>query len=348
MKIYPIFIPFAGCKTKCLYCQQNLITKTVAPDFEVIRKQLAVFCTKYRKEKKEIAFYGGSFTLLTLEQQESYLKEIADFIPLVDGIRISTRPDGISESILSFARRNKITVIELGVQSFADRVLMETNRPYSSQQAYSACGTIKNAGFTLGIQLMPWLPADTKQTMEYTLNRTLTCKPAFVRIYPALVLKGTGLEESFWDKKYHPPSLEEAVLLCADWKVRLEKEGIKVVKIGLHSDLSAGRVEDAKVKGGSCPLQEEINENVVAGPYHPSFSELVSQEILFRNVLNTFEKGKAISISPRAVSLFKRDNERLIKKIKNSLTIDMLPVIVSDIKEKEKVFSVEKRAEFLW
>ncbi len=297
---------------------------------------MRIFCSRYKNLYKEIAFYGGSFTLLSTDEQQSYLDGIRDFIGQVDGIRISTRPDGINEKSIDFALQQQIKTIELGIQSFSDRVLKETARPYDSEEAGIASLRIKKAGIRLGIQLMPGLPGETKDTIEETVERTIACKPDFVRLYPTLVLKGTPLEHMYRAGRFQPLSLKQAVDLCADLRMRFDKEGIQVIKTGLHSDLSGNKIN------------EETPGNVTAGPYHPAFGELVSAEIILRNILKLYRPNKTLHISIRAVSLFRRDNERLLKELKKCLTVSALPVVIDKEIEKEKVFISENEAELLW
>ncbi len=339
MKIFPIFIPFAGCQHRCIYCQQNLITRTIEPDFNKIREQLSHFCFKYKDSPKEIAFYGGSFTLLPFQKQKAYLQEIASFIPHLEGIRVSTRPDGITDQILDFASQNHIVTIELGIQSFNDHVLKETERPYSSRTAYEAALAIKKAGFKLSLQLMPGLPGDTTDTINQTVEKTISISPEFVRIYPTLVLRDTVLADRYRAGLYSPLSLEEAVIISADMTIKFRNAGIKVIKTGLHSDLSSNPTED---------LVKDYQASVMAGPYHPSFGELVSREILFRNIVSCYDQGKTYLISSRALSLLKRDSNYLIKKIKKTLPIINLPIIIEDGIEKEEVRLVDRKPRFLW
>ena len=343
MRIFPVFIPFAGCNLRCIYCQQNLITRTGSPeeqevyrvDFDSIRKGLREFCQKQSGEKKQIAFFGGSFTLLPFETQERYLREIEEFLPCIDGIRVSTRPDGINRKRLDFALKHRINTIELGIQSFNTSVLKKTGRPYDSETAMQAARLIKERDISLGIQLMPGLPGETEDSISETVEKTILLHPDSVRIYPTLVLKFTELERMYEKGLYCPLTLEEGIRIAADMTVKLREQNIKVIKTGLHSDLSAGKLEDD-------------TPPVVAGPYHPAFGELVSREILFRNILEAYMPGKTILLSQRAISLLKRDRGALIEKLKKNLPIKCLPLIFSDEKEKEKVLMVEEEPEFLW
>lgn len=352
MKIYPIFIPFAGCENRCIYCQQNLITRTDKQDFSKIRRELTQFCTKYHDSPKEIAFYGGSFTLLSTDEQRSYLEQVDPFIPLIEGIRVSTRPDGITRESLIFAKGNNIRTIELGIQSFHERVLNNTGRPYTSQQGYIACQMIRSSGFQLGIQLMPGLPGETKESISRTIQMTISLNPDFVRIYPTLVLKGTHLEKMYKEGNYKPLSLRESIDISANMTQNFRAMGIKVIKTGLHSDLS---YQDKNNNGAASPSLEdstftvnELPESVIAGPYHPAYGELVSREILFRNMVESYGPGKTFLLSSRSVSLLRRDDAFLLKRLKKTLQINQLPIIFSDMTDKEKARTTKQRAEVLW
>jgi histone acetyltransferase (RNA polymerase elongator complex component) len=344
VKIFPVFIPFAGCKNHCIYCQQNLITRTISPDFQEIRKRLAFFCQKQSELRKEIAFFGGSFTLLSKDEQQLLFNEISEFVPLTDGIRISTRPDGIESQMLLFLRNNQVKTIELGIQSLNDQVLRETGRPYSAAQAMAAAKSVKDDRLQLGIQLMPGLPGETKESLEETIFRVIECKPDFVRIYPTLVLRGTEL--AAWHKagRYKPLSLEEAIGICAEMKQEFGTKGIRVIKMGLHSDLSSVKRRDAETSD----RERELPETVIAGPYHPAFGELVSAEILFRKIRQLYKPGKTLLISAAAVSIFRRDNGLLLKRIKKCLTVTSLPISIQNKLEKEEVLLSGNKAELLW
>ncbi len=327
MKIFPIFIPFLGCPLRCIYCQQGFITNQKDISEREIKidnliEQLDTFCRKYKKEDIEIAFYGGSFTLLDFQIQAKLLKGIEKYSKYTSGIRVSTRPDGINMNVLRFCQSHNIKTIELGIQSFSDQVLAANKRIYGSERAIESCNMIKRNKIKLGIQLMPGLFKSNRQTLAETVSKTIAIKPDYVRIYPTIVLRDTELASYYEEGIYQPLKLEQAIDICADMKIEFDKHNIKVIKTGLHSDLS---------------LTEEA---VVAGPYHPSFGELVVIEVYYRSVkdklkLYEIEQEKSpennpftLVISDKAVSLFWGHNRQLLHKIKAIWGTSTLPVIV--------------------
>ena len=162
-KIVPVFIPMLGCPHQCIFCNQHMVTgrkqETVMAD---IKAQL----TEGMREgtsKDEIAFFGGSFTCLPIEQQEEILALAQPYIRqgLVKGIRLSTRPDYIYPEILELLKRNGVTTIELGIQSTDDEVLKASGRGHTSRDIFKAARLVREYGFVLGLQMMIGLPRDT-------------------------------------------------------------------------------------------------------------------------------------------------------------------------------------------
>jgi histone acetyltransferase (RNA polymerase elongator complex component) len=321
--IYPIFIPFYGCKTRCIYCNQVLITKTTAPDLAKIKAGLSGFCNKNSAEGKEVAFYGGSFTLLPLHEQSRYLDLLKPFASQISGIRISTRPDGISPEILDFCHDKGIVTIELGIQSFSNRVLSDSGRSYTKDQAINSANSIKKRGFRLGIQLMPGLPGDNEHSRKKTVEYSIKLKPDFVRIYPTVVLKDTELAKLYKSGKYQPLGLDEAIMICADMVTKFSQHGIKVIKTGLHSGMSTDR------------------ETIVSGPYHESFGELVNIELYYHKIVNNYIKGCTTVISDKAISMLLGFNKLLLNRLKKSLSIFSIPIMVDSSLDRDEIMIVK-------
>jgi len=112
----------------------------------------------------EVAFYGGSFTELPETLQSSYLK--AALLALkherVYGIRLSTRPDSISPTILKLLKEHKVVMVELGAQSLDDEVLRRINRGHNSKDIINAVNLLRSYGFEVGLQLMIGLPGENR------------------------------------------------------------------------------------------------------------------------------------------------------------------------------------------
>jgi histone acetyltransferase (RNA polymerase elongator complex component) len=252
-KIFPVFIPFVACPHRCIYCNQNRITNTTSIDWDITLHHIANFIQRYSSIDKEIAFFGGSFTGLSTEQMSCYFDRVSLFFDKRTAFRISTRPDMINLKILSFLSEKKVKTIELGIQSFSDIELSATKRGYTSETAMIACQMIQEHNFDLSVQLSIGLPDACQETYSETIAKLLEIKPKYVRLYPILVLADTEIEKLYREGSYTPLSLPDALNITSSFYKNCVENNIKVIKIGLTTD----------------------KENVVAGPYHVRFGELV-------------------------------------------------------------------------
>ena len=217
-----------------------------------------------KNSKVELGFFGGSFTCLTMDEQKKYLATVIPYIinGRLKSIRISTRPDYINEEILHFLRSMHVGTIELGVQSMDDEVLTLSGRGHNPQHVIQASHLIKSYGFNLGLQMMVGLPGDTAGKSLQTAQRIIELKPDCVRIFPTLVIKNTKLAELHQAGVYKALFLSEAIEWTAPVLKLFIDNQINVIRVGLH------------------PSEEfEGGEKLIAGPYHPSFRELVMTQI---------------------------------------------------------------------
>ncbi|MCB5268851.1 MAG: radical SAM protein [Candidatus Cloacimonetes bacterium] len=262
--IYPLFIPMQGCPGRCIYCDQMKISGAGDFDLEAAIIQVQAFIRRNPSRIKEVAFYGGSFTALDEAKRERILCQILAVCDPNTSIRISTHPLYIDQAILEHCRKYRVFTIELGIQDWHDEVLKASGRGYSSKQALDACRLIQDAGFRLGLQLMPGLPGSSPQSITFNHEMLKQIKPQFLRLYPLILIRGTELERIHRQGEYQPLSLNDAIHICADYAELCQQMGIRIIKYGLPSNID----------------QSEI----LAGPYHPAFGELVKQELLKRDL----------------------------------------------------------------
>jgi len=259
----PIFTPELACPFQCVFCNQEKISghqsiPTNSEIIETIESHLSTF--KAVEKVVEVGFFGGSFTGIPIEQQINYLQIVDKYIKSgdVQGIRLSTRPDYIDDEILMMLKKHHVTTIELGAQSFNNDVLKKTRRGHTAKQIEQAAAAIKSYGFKLGLQMMIGLPGDTIDRAISTAKKIIENKADCTRIYPAVVIKDTLMHKWFQLGKYKPLSLENAVNWTKQILPLFEEARVNVIRVGLHP--SEGLV---------------TGEELVAGPFHQSFKELV-------------------------------------------------------------------------
>lgn len=314
--IIPIFVPHLGCPNDCSFCNQRKISGQLKKVTENdVRYTIEYYLNNFkdRKAYKEVAFFGGSFTGIDVEEQNKLLSVAYDYIKekKIDGIRISTRPDYIDKSILKRLKKYKVKTIELGVQSSNDFVLKRCKRGHNFEDVKKASKLIRRYRFTLGHQMMVGLPESSALDDLNTAKDLIKLKPKIVRIYPVLVIKGTELEKEMNNGKYEPLSVEQAVERCKEIMYLFNKKKIKVIRIGLQSTDTI------------CSPDKETSE-VVGGPYHETFRQLVEASIYYDYIIDKIKnfnmnvKEVLIRVNPQDVNNvvgYKKENITKIKEV---------------------------------
>ena len=290
--IIPIFVPHLGCPNDCVFCNQKSISGQMKMITKEDIKNTIEFYLKNFKEKEayiEVAFFGGSFTGIDEKLQDDFLSVAYEYIKeqKVNGIRISTRPDYINKSILKRLKKYKVQTIELGVQSANDYILKRSGRGHTFEDVKKASKLIRWYGFNLGHQMMVGLPESTRIDEINTAKQLIKLKPKMVRIYPVLVIKNTKLEKDYINEKYQPISIVQAVETCKEIYKMFVKKNIEVIRIGLQNT-------------DEISSPENESSQVVAGPYHPAFRQLVESNVWYDIIL---EKIKKLSVKVKQVEV---------------------------------------------
>ncbi len=247
-------------------------------------------------------YYGAAY---------EYIKENK-----VNAIRISTRPDCINKDILKMLRKYKVKTIELGVQSANDYILKRAGRGHNFEDVKKASKLIRWYGFNLGHQMMVGLPESTRLDELNTAKQLIKLKPKMMRIYPVLVIKNTKLEKELKEGIYEPITLTQAVETCKELVYLFNKKKIEVIRIGLqNTDLI------------SEPNKEE--SEVVAGPFHEAFGQLVEDSIWYDSIVEKIKKFNVkvkeveIKVNPQNVNNVIGHKKENAKKLKEFYEVDI-------------------------
>lgn len=279
----PIFVPYMGCPQRCSFCDQHTISgaeRVPTPEEvgKICQEGLDSLPRKY--PKAEIAFFGGSFTAIPRETMLELLKAAQPFRghPAFGGIRVSTRPDAIDREILGVLWENGVRAIELGAQSMDDEVLHANERGHTAEQVTEAAVLIRQKGFELGLQMMTGLYKSSPEKDWETGERLAALEPDTMRIYPTVVLPGTGLARLMEQGHYIPPDLEETVKICAKLLALFEERNIRVIRLGL-------------------PASEELCRRALGGCFHPALGELCRSRLMFDRITQKLE-GVPVDAAP--------------------------------------------------
>lgn len=280
----PIFIPHLGCPNDCVFCNQKHISGTSSfnkteVDSIIIR---ALSTVDENNSDVEIAFFGGSFTGIDRDTMIYLLETAYKYVvsKRVSSIRLSTRPDYISDEILGILKQYGVKTIELGLQSMDDTVLSACKRGHTAKRAVDACRLIKKYGFTLIGQMMIGLPCSTLEKELYTATLIADmCDGA--RIYPTVVLRSTELCDMAKSGDYTPLDLDDSIKRTGECLCIFTDAGKPVIRIGLQS---GDELYDPDV--------------VYGGDYHPAIGELAENYVFFKKICEKMVGafGKSVTV----------------------------------------------------
>ena len=290
--IIPVFVPHLGCPHNCVFCNQRRISGSEGEaTAETVKQTIEQSAALPRSgAKRQLAFYGGSFTAIERKRQEELLGAAAEAVARgeIDAIRLSTRPDAIDGEVLARLRRYGVETVELGAQSMDEEVLRRSGRGHTADDVVRAAGAVKAAGFRLVLQMMTGLPGDSPEKDAETAERLIALKPDGVRIYPTVIVRDTALYDLWRAGKYREHTVEDAVEVCTRLVPLFEDAGIPVVRLGLN------------------PTEELSRGAAVAGAYHPALGELVRSRMLLnkaRSLLAGTGRGSRVTLGVNAAEL---------------------------------------------
>ena len=291
--IIPVFVPHLGCPNDCVFCNQRRISGSVAPATaeDVVSAIENALRLTPPGTRRQLAFYGGSFTAIPVAEQESLLGAAAPYLERGDiaSLRLSTRPDAIDGAVLRRLRSYGVETIELGAQSMSERVLALSGRGHTAADVEDAARAVKGAGFRLILQMMTGLPGADDESDVESARRIAALGPDGVRVYPTVIVRDTALCDLWRAGRYKEHTVEDAVRVCVRILPVFEQAGIPVIRLGLNptEDLSGG--------------------DAVGGAYHPALGELVKSRIMrdrAEKILSGAKRGEqaVLRVNPRLMS----------------------------------------------
>lgn len=311
IKVLPIFIPHAGCKHRCTFCNQNIISGLSDDAITFVRKQVDENLHWFKPESIiELAFYGGSFTALKLDLQEELLAYANNLMAknIIHSIRLSTRPDCIDDKIILLLKKYNVRLVELGVQSFDNKVLNLARRGYMAEVVEKSVDLLHQANIEVGIQLMVGMEGQNWQSIVDAVRQTIRLQPNVIRIYPVVVLSGTELSRRYLAGSY---KLEKPSTILAQASFMLDtftNAGLNVIRIGLQADdvlLSSGSIVAGYF---SSAFGEEVQSHIWRWKIAEHLDHL-SQETTLHDI-STLTTNKIYLENILAMNLGKKNNSR--------------------------------------
>ncbi|CAG12988.1 unnamed protein product, partial [Tetraodon nigroviridis] len=257
-------------------------------------------------DKVEFIVMGGTFMSLPEDYRDYFIRNLHDALSghtsnnvaeavrysersntKCVGITIETRPDYCLKRHLGDMLAYGCTRLEIGVQSVYEDVARDTNRGHTVRAVCESFHLSKDAGFKVVAHMMPDLPnmgmeRDIEQFIEFFENPAF--RPDGLKLYPTLVIRGTGLYE-LWKtgryKSYTPSDLVDLVArilaLVPPWTrvYRVQRDiPMPLVSSGVEHgnlrELALARMKDmgTEVSFQTPPLQDWYPTGFHQNQYH--------------------------------------------------------------------------------
>ena len=266
--ILPVFVPHLGCPHACVFCNQRRISGSTA-------RRLPRTCNRRSRArppcprtgaKRQLAFYGGSFTAIPREQDRAAGGRPRRRMERGRSIHPPLHPAGRHRRRGAGAPAPLWRGDHRAGRPVHGRRGAAPLRPwaYGRGRGEAASGLIQAAGFRLILQMMTGLPGDSGEESVRTARELIALQPDGVRIYPTVIVRGTELFDLWQRGEYREHTVEDAVSICARLVPLFETAGIPVIRLGLN------------------PTEELSGGEAAAGAYHPALGELVKSRICWK------------------------------------------------------------------
>lgn len=274
--VVPVFLPHLGCVERCIYCHQGYITG--AGDAGIRARIDAAFAG--RTEPCDAGLFGGSIFGIEPGALEDIFGLFQPYRGLIRNFRLSTKPVPLRDETIAVLKKNGVSLIELGIPTFNDRTLVALNRAHTGEDLFRAYDRLKNEGFALALQFMVGLPGETEADIDETIRKMVLLQPAYIRIYPLVVLENTPLHSLYRSGEFVPDNFDAVLDRACRIYVHAVRNGIGVANVGLTDN-------------------ELVRDMVAGGFYHPAYGFLVQSRIFINaveEILREFESPAEITV----------------------------------------------------
>lgn len=212
-------------KGGCIYCRNDSFSPSYCNPQDSITVQLekgkSFFSRKY-PEMKYLAYfqsYTGTYNKDAAQLLDLYNEALN--VPDVVGIVIATRPDCISDNVLSILadlNKKQPVFVEIGAETSHDDTLKLINRNHTWDDVVNATTKISECGLHCGIHLIAGLPGENREMILQTVKKTARLPIETVKLHQLQVLKDTLLLKRIQTGELTVPdfSLTEYLDLCAE------------------------------------------------------------------------------------------------------------------------------------
>ena len=248
------------------------------PFQQVQSKLLQLNSRGHETSKTELVFVGGTFPFMPPDYQKDFAKSCYDALNgfrsdnleqaiasnevarnRCVGLTVETKPDYCKENHIDLMLELGATRVEIGVQTLQENVYRIVNRGHTLDDVTHAFRAARESGYKIVAHMMPGLPGSSPEQDVQDFRRLFdddSFKPDMLKIYPTLVLEGTGLYRLHASGKYHAYSDNDLIKVIVEAK-KLIPPWMRIMRV-----------------------QREIeSKDIIAGPRSGNLRQLVLQRL---------------------------------------------------------------------
>lgn len=203
--------------TGCLYCNpRGSGTGATAEGLSLsgqVDRGIAFLSRRYKCSKFIAYFQSFTNTYAEPERLSSLYKEALKH-PEIVALAVGTRPDCVPDpvlDVLSDVAKDRLVWVEYGLQSIHNRTLDLIQRGHTSEAFFDAVKRTRNRNIRSVAHLILGLPGESLQDMVETAKAVADSGIWGVKLHPLYVIRGSGLERMFLERRYVPMTQDEAL-----------------------------------------------------------------------------------------------------------------------------------------
>lgn len=209
----------------CIYCNNQSFNTSYCNSSLSVTEQLergkSFFSGKYPNTKFLAYFQAHTGTYAPIERLKSLYEE-ALAVDDVVGLVIATRPDCVTEELLSYLHQLQsrcFVMIEYGIETLNNKTLPPINRCHDSAASIYAIELTNQYGIPQCAHIILGLPGESQHDMLSTIDRISQLPVDVVKFHQLQVIKSTKLEKMISSgeiNNFNCFSLDDYITLCGE------------------------------------------------------------------------------------------------------------------------------------
>ncbi len=192
----------------CTFCNNSTFNPAYCGEDSSITNQINTgihfFSPKYKTQKYLAYFQAYSNTYAGIDVLKKRYQEALSH-PKVIGLVIGTRPDCISDELLSYLsdlNEDYYVTVEYGIESTNDETLKQINRGHDYEQGKNAIINTALAGIKVGAHLILGLPGESNDDILNHAKRISSLPIDYIKLHQLQLVRGSVMGEKYLDNSF--------------------------------------------------------------------------------------------------------------------------------------------------